>query len=202
MAILAAEPGRFFSRSGADYRALPLVIQKTVMGSPDPPNRRLRFSSAVPDSTGGASTQHWSGSPQRNDTKGAARVRPRRPPHRRPGETAMNGREEQGRDYRFLTGLAMGGIVGAGLAMWLAPRAAAEIKARAAESAKSLGDAVSERYRDARIRVTETVDGLSRKGQGLRDDVCDTVVRAAQDVELGAQGVQRYATDAKTLKVV
>jgi len=102
------------------------------------------------------------------------------------------------RDYRFLTGLALGGIVGAGLAMWLAPRAAAEIKARAAEAAKGLGGAVANRYRDARLRVTDAVDGFSRKGQALRDDACDTVVRAAQRVESGARDVQQLATEAKT----
>jgi gas vesicle protein len=110
----------------------------------------------------------------------------------------MNGQDEQGRDYRLLIGLAVGGLAGAGLALWLAPRAAAEIKARAVDSAKTFGDAVSERYRGARLRVTETADGLSRKGQGLRDDACDTVVRAAQEVEAGARTVQHYATDAKT----
>jgi gas vesicle protein len=110
----------------------------------------------------------------------------------------MNGQETQGRDYRFLIGLAMGGLAGAGLAMWLAPRAAAEIKARAVNSAKDFGDAVSDRYRGARRRVTETADDLARKGQGLRDDACDTVVRAAQEVEAGARNVQHFATDAKT----
>jgi hypothetical protein len=40
----------------------------------------------------------------------------------------MNGHVEETRDYRFLTGLAMGGIVGAGLALWLVPKAAAEIR--------------------------------------------------------------------------
>jgi gas vesicle protein len=110
----------------------------------------------------------------------------------------MTGQETQGRDYRFLIGLAVGGLAGAGLALWLAPRAAAEIKARAVNSAKDFGDAVSERYRGARLRASETVDGLSRKGQGLRDDACDTVVRAAQEVEAGARNVQHYATDAKT----
>ena len=110
----------------------------------------------------------------------------------------MNAHETQDRDYRFLIGLALGGIAGAGLAMWLAPRAAAEIRARAVSSAKDFGDAVSERYRGARLRATETVEGLSRKGQGLRDGACDTVVRAAQEVEAGARNVQHYATDAKT----
>ena len=114
----------------------------------------------------------------------------------------MNDQAKQSRDYRFVTGLAIGSVVGAGLAMLLAPRAAAEIKERAVGSAKHLGDAVSERYRDARLRVSGAVDGLTRKGQGVRDGMLDTVVQGAQEVERGAQGVQRYATDAKTQKIV
>ena len=121
----------------------------------------------------------------------------------------MNEQATRSGDYRFAAGLALGSIVGAGLAMWLAPRAAAEIKELAVGSAKHLGDAVSERYRDARLRVTGAVDGLTRKGPGVRDGVLDTVVhgaqqveQGAQQVERGAQGVQRYATDAKTQKAV
>jgi gas vesicle protein len=114
----------------------------------------------------------------------------------------MNGQDKKNRDYRFVTGLVMGGLVGAGLAMLLAPRATEEIKARALDSAKQLGNAVSERYRDARLRVADAVDGLTRKGQGVRDGVCDTVVRGAQDVEHGAKEVQRFATDAKTSHAV
>jgi len=104
---------------------------------------------------------------------------------------------EEDRDYRFVTGLVLGGMVGAGVAMWLAPRAAAEIKARAAETAKTFGDTVSDRYRDARLRVAGAVEGMSRKGQGLRNDACDTVARVAQDVEVGARTVQQAAMDAK-----
>ena len=114
----------------------------------------------------------------------------------------MNDQATRTRDYRFAAGLAVGSILGAGLAILLAPRAAAEIKERAVGSAKHLGDAMSERYRDARIRVTGAVDGLTRKGQGVRDGVLDTVVQGAQKVERGAQEVERYATDAKTPKAV
>jgi gas vesicle protein len=114
----------------------------------------------------------------------------------------MNEQATKTRDYRFAAGLAVGSILGAGLAMLLAPRAAAEIRDRAVGSAKHFGDAVSERYRDARLRVTGAVDGLTRKGQGVRDGVLDTVVHGAQEVERGAQGVQRYATDAKAQKTV
>jgi gas vesicle protein len=114
----------------------------------------------------------------------------------------MNEETTATRDYRFVTGLAVGSLVGVGLAMLLAPRAAAEIKERAAGSAKQLGNAVSGRYRDARLRVTGAVDGLTRTGQGVRDGVMDTVVQAAQKAERGAQGVQQLATDAKTPKAV
>ncbi len=98
----------------------------------------------------------------------------------------MNEQATQARDYRFLAGLVLGGIVGAGLAMWLAPRAI---------------HAVGERYRDARLRVTDAVDGLTRKGQELRDGACDAAVRAAQVVEQGAREVEHRAANAKT-KVV
>jgi gas vesicle protein len=101
-------------------------------------------------------------------------------------------------DYRFLAGLAVGGAVGVGLALWLAPRAAAEIRALAIDSAKRLGNAASGRYQEARGRVAGAVDGLARQGQGVRDDVCDTVIRTAHAVESGAQGVQRFAAEAKT----
>ena len=114
----------------------------------------------------------------------------------------MNEQATKAHDYRFVMGLAIGSVVGAGLTLLLAPRAAAEIKERAAGSAKQLGDAVSERYRDARLRVTGAVDELTRKGQGVRDGVLDTVVHGAQEVERGAQSVQRHATDAKTQRAV
>jgi hypothetical protein len=109
----------------------------------------------------------------------------------------MNGRVELGGTSSLLSALAVGGIVGAGLTMWLAPRAAAEIKARAIDSARVLGNAVSARYRGTRLRLADTVGGIARKGQGLRNDAYDRVVRAAQGVEAGARGVQHFALDAK-----
>jgi gas vesicle protein len=121
----------------------------------------------------------------------------------------MNEQVTRCRDYRFVTGLAIGSVVGAGLTMLLAPRAAAEIKERAAGSARHLGRAVSERYRDASLRVTGAVDGLARKGRWVRVGLSDTVVRGAQavehvakKVERGAQDVEQYATDAKTQKAL
>ena len=102
------------------------------------------------------------------------------------------------RDYRFVVGLLTGTFVGAGLMMWLAPRTASELRRRVADSAKDLGSLASEQYQQASTRVGEAVDELTRKGQGVRDDVADAVARGAREVARGAHEVERYATAAKS----
>ena len=114
----------------------------------------------------------------------------------------MSEQTNQTHDYRFVAGLALGSVVGVGLAMLLAPRAAAEIKERAAGSAKQLGDAVSGRYRDAKVRVSGTVEEIARKGDAVRDGVLDSVVSGALKVERAAQGLRRVPTDAQVVKAV
>lgn len=113
----------------------------------------------------------------------------------------MNEQVHQTHDYRFLTGLMVGGAVATGLALLLAPKAAAEMRARADQSARDLATAASERYQDVRLRVSDAVDGLTRKGQGVRDVVCDHMVAGAKGVEMAAKDVERLATDAKTQNV-
>ena len=98
------------------------------------------------------------------------------------------------RDYGFVIGLLTGTFVGAGVAMWLAPRSASELRHRITDSATSLGKRASEEYQQASTRVGEAVDELTRKGQDVRDDVADRVARGAHEVE-------RYATAAKTDRV-
>jgi gas vesicle protein len=63
-----------------------------------------------------------------------------------------------------MIGLLAGTAIGAGLALWLAPRAKAE-------------------YERASARVGDAVDELKRTGQGVRDDLADAVVRGAHQVE-------------------
>ena len=120
----------------------------------------------------------------------------------------MNAPTQNHRDYRFVIGLMTGTCIGAGLAMWLAPRAASEVRERMAESARSLGKRASEQYQQASARVGETVDDLTRKGQGVRDDVADAVAQGAREVARGAHEVarsahevERYATAAKSDRV-
>ena len=101
----------------------------------------------------------------------------------------MNAHAREQGDYRFAIGLVMGAAVGVGLMIWLAPRVAAEVRQRMNDSAKSLRHQASEQYEQASTRVGEAVDELTRKGQGVRDDVADAVAR-------GAHKVERYATAA------
>jgi gas vesicle protein len=100
----------------------------------------------------------------------------------------------QHRDYGFVIGLVTGTFVGAGLAMWLAPRSGSELRQRMTDSVRSLGKRASEQYQEASTRVGEAVDELTRKSQDVRDDVAGAVARGAHEVE-------RYATAAKSDRV-
>jgi hypothetical protein len=73
--------------------------------------------------------------------------------------------------------------------MWLAPRVTAELRKRINESAARLRNQAAEQYDDAITRVGAAVDDLTRKGQGVRDEMADAVARGAHEVE-------RYATAA------
>jgi gas vesicle protein len=94
-------------------------------------------------------------------------------------------------DHRFLIGLVAGTVVGAGVAIWFAPKVASELRRRMTDSAKKLSDLASERYQQVSTRVDEAVDDFTKRGQGVRDDMADAVVRGAHEVE-------RIATAAKT----
>jgi gas vesicle protein len=103
----------------------------------------------------------------------------------------MDTQTQEHRHYGFAIGLLTGAFVGAGLALWLAPRAASELGERLADSAKGLGERASERLREVNARVGETVDELTRTGQGVRDEVAGVVARSAREVE-------RFATASST----
>jgi gas vesicle protein len=107
----------------------------------------------------------------------------------------MNAYTQGHRDYGFMIGLLTGTFVGAGLAMWFAPRSGSALRQRMTDSARSLGKRASEQYQQASTRVGEAVDELTRKGQDVRDDVADVVARSAHEVE-------SYATAVKTDRVV
>jgi gas vesicle protein len=113
----------------------------------------------------------------------------------------MNTPTNEGRDYRLALGLLAGTAIGAGLVLWFAPKAAAELRGRLTDSAKDLGQRASDRYQDASARVGEVVGDLTRKGQDVRDNVADTVARSAHEVARGARGVARAAGDVESFAV-
>jgi len=71
-------------------------------------------------------------------------------------------RHDVHRDYGFALGLATGALVGVGLAMWLAPRSASELRERITDSAKDIGRRASDHYEQASSRVGEAVEVLTR----------------------------------------
>jgi gas vesicle protein len=95
------------------------------------------------------------------------------------------------RDHRFSIGVLVGAFVGAALAIWLAPRAASELRQRVTDSAKKLTNRATERYHQVGTRVDAAVADLTKKGQSVRDEVAEAVGRGAHEVE-------RLATAAKT----
>ena len=93
------------------------------------------------------------------------------------------------RNYNLVFALLTGALVGAGLAIWLAPRGVSELRERVTDSARRIGRRASERYEQAGSRVSEAVDDLARKGNDVRDGVAGAVARSAHEVE-------KYATAA------
>ena len=77
------------------------------------------------------------------------------------------------------------------MVLWLAPRLTAEIRQRATNSSRGLVQRASEHYRQAGVHLGEAVDELTRKGQGIREEVAEAVAH-------GAHVVERAATAAKS----
>lgn len=94
------------------------------------------------------------------------------------------------RDHGFAIGLLTGACVGAGLALWFAPRTAAGLRERVTDSARDLGQRVSDRYEQVSTRIVGAADEVTRKGQDLRDDVADAVAHGAHEVERFAKATK------------
>jgi len=86
-------------------------------------------------------------------------------------------------NYRFVAGLFTGTFIGAGLAIWLAPRA-------------------SEKYQQASARVGQKVADFTQRGRDVRDEIAGAVARGAHEVAHGALEVERVAIAATSRRVV
>lgn len=102
----------------------------------------------------------------------------------------------------FLMGLITGSAIGAGLAIYFAPRLASELRQRVTDSTADLRNAASEGLQDVATRVADVVDrvadvadDVTRRGQVVRDDVADAVGRGAHEVGRGAREVVRGARE-------
>jgi gas vesicle protein len=102
----------------------------------------------------------------------------------------------------LLIGLITGGAIGAGVALYFAPRLAAGLRQRVTDSTTDLRNAASEGLHDVATRVAGVVDrvadvadDVTRRGQAARDDVADAVARGAHDVGRGAREVVRGALE-------
>jgi gas vesicle protein len=102
----------------------------------------------------------------------------------------MQSHSQQSQVLGFALGLMAGTVVGAGLALWLAPGAASELGDRATASARTLRQRASAGYDEASGQVADVVDELTRKGNRVRDDVAESVVRGAHEVERFAVAVK------------
>ena len=94
------------------------------------------------------------------------------------------------RSRGLVVGFLAGSVVGAGLGWFFAPRLSA-VGHQTAESLQRIGAAATDRYHEAGGRLGAVVDDVTAKGQDLRDQVSDAVIRGARDVE-------RFAEQAKS----
>jgi gas vesicle protein len=120
----------------------------------------------------------------------------------------------------FMLGLVAGTVVGAGLVMWLAPRAAAEARRTVTDSANAFRESVTDtanalresvtdtanafresatdQYGQASRRVVAAADDLATKGFKIRDDAANAVLRGAHEVERVAVAVKAVPASRKT----
>jgi len=91
----------------------------------------------------------------------------------------MERQPQSGGNNGLLIGLIAGGVIGAGLAIAFAPRLRSELRQRLTSSANDL----TQRYQNVSTRITGVVDGVTAKGQAVRDEVADAVSRGARQVE-------------------
>jgi gas vesicle protein len=102
-------------------------------------------------------------------------------------------------------GLITGSAIGAGLAIYFAPRLALELRERVTDSMTGLRNAASEHFQGVAARVADVVervadvaDDVTRRGQTARDDMADAVARGAHEVGRGAREVEQFARASKT----
>jgi gas vesicle protein len=106
----------------------------------------------------------------------------------------MNSDTQEPRPYSFLIGMMAGTVIGAGLALWLAPRAASELRERLTDSARSLRNLAGQQRQRAATSVATMAEDMTRRAEGVRDNIAEAVAHRAHEVE-------DYATAAQSDRV-
>ena len=102
----------------------------------------------------------------------------------------------------FLMGFITGSVIGASVAIYLAPRLAVELRQRVTDATTGVRNAAAEGLHDlatcvagAVDRVVAAANEVRRKGPAVCDDIADAVGRGAHEVDRGAREVARTARD-------
>ena len=99
--------------------------------------------------------------------------------------SAYDGAGSLGSGTGFLTGLFAGVVIGSGLGLLFAPRKGSELRDQVADSAASVGKAVS-----------RTVDDLADRGREVYAGARDVVSRAGDELDRAGSEIDRMAADA------
>jgi gas vesicle protein len=99
--------------------------------------------------------------------------------------SAYDGAGSLGSGTAFLTGLFAGVVIGSGLGLLFAPRKGSELRDQVADSAASVGKAVS-----------RTVDELADRGREVYARARDVVSRAGDEIDRAGNDIDRIAADA------
>ena len=78
----------------------------------------------------------------------------------------------------FATGIFAGALLGAGLALLMAPKAGADLRGDIGESVGSLRDAVNRRYRELASRAGVTLDNLQDRSRRPRTGAVGSINRS------------------------
>ena len=105
----------------------------------------------------------------------------------------------------FLLGVAAGGAIVSGLALYFSPRMASEVREGIATSATKVRGVVNGAFQTAANEAADVVDGvadavdaIASRGQAIRDGIADVVEHGARSVSHGAREVERFARTSRT----
>jgi gas vesicle protein len=98
--------------------------------------------------------------------------------------------ENKGSGGGFMMGLLTGTVLGAGLAMLLAPKAGADLRGAVGEQARNWGNTASEQYQHAR----ETAGTWAEKGRDMVNQAREAATHAAEQAR-GYAGGSTGSTD-------